>query len=1147
MYASAMRSALVVVLASLAACLQSPLVPCDDQVCPPGNVCTAGGCATQADVDACVGLAEGDPCPAANGGAGTCQGGACQTGLCGNGALDINEVCDDANLTSGDGCRSDCSKLEVCGDAIVDEGEQCDDGNQNAADGCDACVRVEWRVSTAVGAPTGATGTALAYPGALAVDGAGRIYIADTENHRIRRVESDGSLTTIAGTGTPGAGGDGGTATSAQLNQPSGVAVDGIGRVFVADTGNHRIRMIDESGRITTIAGTGEPGFSGDGAAILVRLAAPHGVAVDGLGRLYIADTENHRIRRIDIDGGLVTVAGTGNAGAAGDGGPAIDAELASPLGVAVDMQGRVLVADTLNSRVRRVELDETIVTVAGSSFGFGGDGGQATAAMLASPTAVAVDPQGRIVIADLLNHRIRRVAVDGSIATVAGTGAQGYSGDGGPAASAMLALPLGVATDAQGAILVADRSNQRVRRIDAAGTIATVAGSGTFGFGGDGRAATSAVLSNPFAVAVDDLDRVYIADTGHSSVRRIELDGTITTIAGTGIAGFSGDGGPATSAQLDNPGGIAVWNGDVYIADTFNHRVRRVDATGTITTVAGTGLFGFSGDGGAATAARLANPNGLTVDSQGRLLVADTYNHRIRRVAGGIITTVAGTGTAGYGGDGGPATDAALSFPYNVGTGDGDRILISDTANHRIRAVVDGTISTIAGTSSSGVGADGIPATSSALHTPHQLTTDSQDRVVFIEARSYRVRRIESDGTISTLVGSPTEGDYGDAGPISAARLGSSNGVTIDSQDRIVIADTNSSRIRRTEAGVITTIAGRIDPEDIGPATIARLADPQALALTPTALLVAAGASGTLQAVRAGRVEAVAGRYPQSQATGSLARFRSTSFGTVGGVAFDPVTGLVYVTESSAHRLHVITRVDPDRPSTWTIATVANAAGMAGFADGAAATARFRSPSGLYLDSVSRTLYIADTGNHSIRALDLASSTVTTVVNTSHALGYAGDGGAAATALLYLPAAITRCANGDLFIADTGNHRVRRVAAGSQTISTVLGDGTKASSGEGAPAHTFPVDAPGGLACDDDGNLFVTSTTAVRLLPARDDGIVDGGGEVQTIYGAPPRTTFPSTVTRCLSGLVVPSETTVQVADRCTGLVVVLERVPSP
>lgn len=1147
MYASAMRSALVVVLACLAACLQSPLVPCNDQVCPPGSVCTAGGCATQADVDACIGLAEGDPCPAANGGAGTCQGGACQTGLCGNGALDINEVCDDANLTSGDGCRSDCSKVEVCGDAIVDEGEQCDDGNQNAADGCDACVRVEWRVSTAVGAPIGAASIALAYPGALAVDGAGRIYIADTDNHRIRRVESDGSLTTIAGTGTPGAGGDGGTATSAQLNQPSGIAVDGIGRVFVADTGNHRVRMIDESGRITTIAGTGEPGFSGDGAAILVPLAAPHGVAVDGLGRLYIADTENHRIRRIDIDGGLVTVAGTGSAGAAGDGGPAIDAELASPLGVAVDIQGRVLVADTLNSRVRRIELDETIVTVAGSTFGFGGDGGQATAAMLASPTAVAVDPQGQIVIADLLNQRIRRIALDGSIATVAGTGAQGYSGDGGPATSAMLALPLGVATDAQGAILVADRSNQRVRRIDAAGTISTIAGTGTFGFGGDGREATSAVLLNPFSVAVDAMDRVYIADTRHSSVRRIELDGTISTIAGTGISGFSGDGGPAASAQLDNPGGIAVWNGDVYIADTFNHRVRRVDAAGTITTVAGSGLFGFSGDGGAATAARLANPNGIAVDTQGRLLIADTYNHRIRRVAGGIITTVAGTGTAGYGGDGGPATDAALSFPYNVGAGDDDRILISDTANHRVRAVVDGTISTIAGTSSSGVGDDGIPATSSALHTPHQVTTDSQDRVVFIEAKSYRVRRIESDGTISTLVGAPTEGDHGDAGPISAARLGSSNGVTIDSQDRIVIADTNNSRIRRTEAGVITTIAGRIDPEDVGPAIVARLADPQALALTPAALLVAGGASGTLQAVRAGRVEAVAGRYPQSQATGALARFRSRSFGTVGGVAFDPVTGLVYVSETSANRIHIITRVDPDRPSTWTIATVANAAGTAGFADGAAATARFRSPSGLYLDSSSRTLYIADTGNHSIRALDLASSTVTTVVNTSHALGYAGDGGAAAMARLYLPAAITRCANGDLFIADTGNHRVRRVAAASQTISTVLGDGTKASSGEGAPAHTFPVDAPGGLACDDHGNLFVTSTTAVRLLPARDDGIIDGSGEVQTIYGAPPRTSFPSSVTRCLSGLVVPSATTVQVADRCTGLVVALERVPAP
>jgi sugar lactone lactonase YvrE len=241
-----------------------------------------------------------------------------------------------------------------------------------------------------------------------------------------------------------------------------------------------------------------------------------------------------------------------------------------------------------------------------------------------------------------------------------------------------------------------------------------------------------------------------------------------------------------------------------------------------------------------------------------------------------------------------------------------------------------------------------------------------------------------------------------------------------------------------------------------------------------------------------------------------------------------------------------VITQVDPADPGTWTIATLANATGSEGFADGPAESARFRAPSGLFLDGAAGTLYIADTGNHAIRALDLATNTLTTIVNTSHRLGFAGDGGPATAALLFRPTALTRCPGGDLFIADTSNNRVRRVTSAG-TITTVLGDGVPASSGEGEPAQTFPVDGPRGLACDALGNLFVTSTTTVRLLPASDAGIVDGEGVVQTIYGALPRTTFPSAVTGCLTGLAVTSPTTVQVSDACTGLLVELARVPAP
>jgi hypothetical protein len=277
------------------------------------------------------------------------------------------------------------------------------------------------------------------------------------------------------------------------------------------------------------------------------------------------------------------------------------------------------------------------------------------------------------------------------------------------------------------------------------------------------------------------------------------------------------------------------------------------------------------------------------------------------------------------------------------------------------------------------------------------------------------------------------------------------------------------------------------------------------------------------------------------------LARFRDRTFGNVGGIAYDATAGLIYLTESSANRIDVVTVVDPADPTKWTIAPLANASGTAGFGDGAAGTATFRNPTGLYLDSAAHLLYVADTGNHVVRMIDLGTNTVSTIVGTPATRGYFGDGQAATSALLFAPEAIIRCSNGDLFVADTGNNRIRRIAASTNVISTVLGDGTAASSGEGTPATSFPVDTPRGLACDGLGNLIVTSTRAVRLVPADATGVVDGSGAVETIYGAPPAASFPASVTRCLTGLAVTDSATIQITDSCTGLLVELHRTPKP
>ena len=367
----------------------------------------------------------------------------------------------------------------------------------------------------------------------------------------------------------------------------------------------------------------------------MARLANPSGIAVDAAGNLYIADGSNRRIRRIDPVGTITTVAGNGALGFSGDNGPATAAALISPSSVALDAAGNLYIADATNHRIRQVDPSGTITTVAGNgSSGFSGDNGSATEASLTNPAAVALDAAGNLYVADQGNQRIRRVDTAGTITTVAGNGTPGFSGDNGPATAGSLAAPFGVALDVSGNLYIADRSNQRIRRVDPSGTITTVAGNGVQGFSGDNGPATAAALAVPLAVALDAAGNLYIADSGNHRVRRVDPAGKITTVAGTGTAGFSGDNGPAAAARLNDPTRIALdAAGNLYIADRGNQRIRRVDTGGTIATVAGTGTAGFSGDNGPATAARLADPFGVALDLAANLYIADRENRRIRRV----------------------------------------------------------------------------------------------------------------------------------------------------------------------------------------------------------------------------------------------------------------------------------------------------------------------------------------------------------------------------------------------------------------------------------------------------------------------------------------------------------------------------------
>ena len=339
------------------------------------------------------------------------------------------------------------------------------------------------------------------------------------------------------------------------------------------------------------------------------------------------------------------------------------------------------------------------ISTVAGNGAeGYAGDGGPATSAELDLPFSCAY-AGGNLYIADQGNNRIRLLTANGkvvtgsdAITTVAGNGTSGYIGDGAPAGRAELANPSGVAVDSSGNVYIADTVNHAVRLVSTKGIISTVAGGLGAGYYGDGGAANGAALTSPAGVALDRAGNLYIADTGNSVVRKVtnpQNNGTITTVAGNGGADYGGDGGSATgpNAELNNPEGVAVdTDGNLYIADSRNSRIRMVSTSGVLTTIAGSGVFGHAGDGGAATVAELSNPEGVAVDTQGNLYIADTDNHRIRIVTNGVINTVAGAGAGGYTGDGGPATKAELLFPSGVAVDASGNLYVADTQNNVIR-----------------------------------------------------------------------------------------------------------------------------------------------------------------------------------------------------------------------------------------------------------------------------------------------------------------------------------------------------------------------------------------------------------------------------------------------------------------------------
>lgn len=486
------------------------------------------------------------------------------------------------------------------------------------------------------------------------------------------------------------------------------------------------------------------------------------------------------------------------------------------------------------------------ITSVAGGSYcSFYGDNGPATQAFLCSPHAVSVDSLGRVLVADTGNYRIRRFLPGGLITTIAGT-VLGTNIDSGLATTVPLSSPIGVTSDSQGTIYVADSGHNKIRAIAADGTLSTIAGntSGTAGFAGDGSAASNALVNNPLGIVADSHGNLYIADSANSRVRVINASRSINTLAGTGH--YTGDNGPALAATMTNPSFVTYdKSGNLYIADQDDHVIRKVDTDGKITTIAGTGIAGAAGDGGAATSAQLSLPQGLVFDNAGNLYVADSGNHSVRMIApSGAIVRFAGGGTVL--GDGGPALKATLNTPHGLALDSSGSLYIADTNNNRIRKILpDGSIVTIIGNSNSYDSGDGGLAASAGAGHPFDVKVASDGTIYFSESGGY-LRVISPNGIVTTnsyyyggstnpgvaldasgtlfssagnqiyvqaasnrvaIAGQTQSGFGGDGGPALLALLNNALGMTIDSKGNVVFSDQHNNRIRKLTADPVTQL----------------------------------------------------------------------------------------------------------------------------------------------------------------------------------------------------------------------------------------------------------------------------------------------------------------------------------------------------
>jgi streptogramin lyase len=1032
----------------------------------------------------------------------------------------------------------------------------------------------------------------------IALDNSGNVFVADTSNHVIRKVDSSGNVTTLAGTPPTidenlemiyNSGYVDGPAADAKFSNPNAVAVDSLGNVYVSDDGNHLIRKINTSGVVSTVAGiAGATDFNGvyhnNGPAAEATFYHPVGIAVDTLGNVYVTESgQGYFVRKISTDGNVTTVAGMSwitdengqlvSMGGYVDG-PGAEARFNNPTAIIVDSTGNLFIADTGNNLIRKIDTSGVVSTYAptltfsspeGIAIDNSGnivvaDSGSSRILTLTSetsntevsfsgPLSIAIDSSGTIIVSDN-NYVISKITVTEEIvirvpsfvSTLAGIpGTVGSQN--GPGGQATFTYPIDVAIDNAGNIYVADATNSCIRKIDTTGIVSTFAGIvGTNGFQNGPRA--DATFNTPYGVALDSLGNVYVAEYSNHCIRKIDSSGNVSTLAGTGSPGSQN--GSVSEATFNGPTGVVVDSlGNIYVSDHNNHCIRKVDTTGNVSTLAGIlGTLGFQ-DGPAAQS--LFNyPWGVAVDSSDNLYVSDHNNHRIRKIdSTGNVTTLAGSGSTGS--QDGPAAQAMFDYPIGVAIDTSGNVYVGDYGNQLIRKIdTTGIVSTVAGIYDTPGSQDG-PGAEATFNQIYGIAVDSLGNIYVADHSNSLIRKISF---------TPGQGAYATTPGAGAPGVTSINGTTVpevpgsDGQEGIggnsasqedsivsgggggggyygggggsfngggggnsLFANIPNFEFSLLNASGSAGVAGLVNTSSFGYGGAAgEVGQNGMITLTWTKDIVTTFVStittgitqdvltvfeGALQ-LNGEAIQGAGGFYSGSGAPGS----QDGLVGKVGDTYLDYSSGSIYKyglggsgtasistiagngtegnvlgpsSQSQIGYVYGTAKYDSGNVYFWdTTYPGIYKINSSGILSQVTMNTTPTSPNmyGLDIDAEGN-IYLCDHSYHCIWKVS-TSGDVSLYAGTNNVSGFLGDGEQATSALLFNPYGIKLDGSGNLYITDHSNSRIRKVDKLSGIITTVVGTGVSGYSGDGGQATDANIQNPLGNVCfDTQGNLY--------------------------------------------------------------------------